>query len=772
MLLVSVTTFPQTFAAGTWPVSAFNTGRFRLSFTTTIASSAVTNGDFKTLAAAADNGGLWYHRDAGVMYIGLFNSVTGASIFDIPVEWGAGGGATVDVNHIASTVTISGASSGNGVYAFTPGGNAFSNVTLGVAVYGGGGFSWSGTISSIDDGVTGATLVADPSSMPITSSDASLLRSSRVVADSATLPLASTSVNLLVSYRLNAESSPVSIASVDAALVYGSEDPYLQAESSVIALVSDDASLRRTAILTATADAVALTSVPATLVHSYPIIADASTVPLQSTDAAFRVAHVLSADSASVALVSPDAALSVATAIEVGATGIDFQIYGLANRNASVTLTTQTSNSIVVVATGGRTTDVTQGVADNKSNTFSRVSTQDYPDFPGYGVVVETTRPPMTGGASHTFTVPVTLFDENSTIAIEVKGVVRVATYSWRNVANSSGAASLTSLPVTVDKASMLLAFWFGSGPVFSPPSTPFQATPSAGFTPGPSYLVNNSNGEVQCASAYRVVTPNTPTAYDVTWTQFPNQGAQLILLALQGPATLSADGIAVSIINTNASLTRGYRFVADSSAALDLTSIDATLRRGYQLAADPLTLAITAANAGIFVGRRVQADSSTLPFASSDASLLYFRRLDATLAAVPLSSSDAQLLAGRKLVADSALVSTVSIDASLVWSGHAASYTLEAESASVILTSQDASLVRGRTLVAESAAFPISSQDAAFRRHWVLIANSGAIALLARDATLTWSGETPAIPVLHAYSFESAVTVPRTYTFVANLRR
>lgn len=766
-VLVDVTTFPQTFAAGTWPTSTLNTGRFQITITVSLASSSGSfpNGNFWAVVVANDNGGLWFFKTGGgTMRFGMFNASTGATIWEHDVTWAAGATMTLDVDHVASTYSISGAATGNVTgQSFTAGGNAYTSSTLGVGVYGGGGFTWSGSASDITDGVTGYTIAADAGAVAIAGTDATLLDARRLAADAGALALTGTVADLLFGRRLAADAGAVALVGMDANLVYGSNDPILQAEPGAVALPDFSAGLIVARRLDAEAGAVGLAGADAGLVHGFPLAADAGAIQIGGTAAELLATRQLAADTGAVALAAPaEAALTVGAALSVGATGIDFQIFGLANRDASVVMDTQPTGSFVFVVSGGQTSDVTQGVTDSFANDWNRrpgnQGTQDYPDFPGYGIVIETTANPMAGGDDHEFNVPVELFDENTTIAIEVIGGRRVAASTWRNVPNSSGSTTLVTDPITVDRATVLIAICGGSGPVFSPNTTPFQLTPDAAWTPGPSYLVNNVNGEVQMASAYRLVSAGT---YTCTWTLFPSQGAQMPVYAIQAAAIIPIEQGEVPITGTAAGLAHGVRLAADAGA-VPIAGVDATLRRGQVMPADSGAVPIVGADAILLAGRRLAADTIAIDIAGQQADLRLGLSLAAEAGAVALAAPPAALLAGRRLDAAAGVVDVVGTAAALL-----AARRLQADTTSVDIGAQLAELTRAAlvaalsgtlpisgtnadlvwsgqgqtfTLDAEAGALPITGTDAVLPRTWRLTADPGAVAVTGTQAALVWS--------------------------------
>ena len=146
---------PRTYTTGNWPITALNSGVWRFVWTPTAANTdAAWDSGFYCVTASSgtpsgtDAGGLWITGDA----LELYNQTT--AVFSQAMTWGAGAVITITINLVANTVTIAGASTGNGTFGFTDSGTYFTAGTLGVGIYGGGGFNIpSSTISAFDDTV-------------------------------------------------------------------------------------------------------------------------------------------------------------------------------------------------------------------------------------------------------------------------------------------------------------------------------------------------------------------------------------------------------------------------------------------------------------------------------------------------------------------------------------------------------------------------------------------------------------------------------------------
>jgi hypothetical protein len=139
--------------SGYWPPVSLNDGSWELTFTPTQASSNVTYDDWHALLAANDDGGLYIV--GGTRTLSLFNTA-GVALFNHAFTWNALQAITARINIPAGLITISGALTGNGTFAWVPAGNVFftASTDLGVGQWAGNSFFFSGTISAVTDGET------------------------------------------------------------------------------------------------------------------------------------------------------------------------------------------------------------------------------------------------------------------------------------------------------------------------------------------------------------------------------------------------------------------------------------------------------------------------------------------------------------------------------------------------------------------------------------------------------------------------------------------
>lgn len=736
--LLTVTGNPSTYTAGNWPDTAMNSAVWRFTFTFSAASTGASYSGFCALfcgpVVGGTTGGLFIVDNARLELYDVDDNL----VFTRTITWGAGTTITVTISNVADTVTIAGATTGNGTFGFTDSAPYFNvGTTLSAgAVTGETGFACPGTFGNIDDASTGTTLTASGGSFALTGTAAPLRRA----------------------LRMSAASGTFALTGADAALSVVSG---LAAQGGTFNLTGSDATLRHRRAIRMTADAGAFT------------------------------------------LAGQDATLRVSGAISLGDHDFDFQPFPFSDRDALITLTTQAGGSIVVLASGGKSSDVTQAWTDSKGNTIRKLAiVQDYPDFAGYGTQVGVTHNPMTGGASHAFTFQVGNEDENTSFAVEVIGGRRVK-HLHLNDANAGAGTTLAIGPITTDGPAALIALWWGSSPV-NPPftgssgpggggiGTPFTAVPDSGFTVLDENMNNFEFGEVQAACAAKVV--DVAGSYSVTWTHSPAQGAQLWLVAVEPAAVLTASPGTFTFTGSDATLrvSRRVKLTADGGS-LTLTGTAAALLVGHKLVAASGSFAITGTAAGLRAARRIAAAGGVLALTGGAATLLVARRMAAVGGAFALTGSAATLRRALRMVASGGAVALTGADASLstttarsmaaspgtfALTGGAATFrrtyvlaaaggaftvtgsaaglvvagapVLVAESASFALAGGAAVLLVGRRMAAAGAAYALTGQDATLTRgQRRMVAAPGAFAVTGTPASLVFSGAADAQTVV-----------------------
>lgn len=139
--------------------------------------------------------------------------------------------------------------------------------------------------------------------------------------------------------------------------------------------------------------------------------------------------------------------------------------------------------------------------------------------------------PSVNGGNGHVVSIGTSAWQELTMVAVEVVNGGTVQDFKWNEVLAGN---PLTSQSVTTTGPAVLVAFWWGDGS-----QGPHAVTPNNGFVLADSVLL--SGWVVQCAVAMRVVT--APGTYDVTWSESPDQGAQLWLVAVQAATPTPVPG-------------------------------------------------------------------------------------------------------------------------------------------------------------------------------------------------------------------------------------
>lgn len=198
-------------------------------------------------------------------------------------------------------------------------------------------------------------------------------------------------------------------------------------------------------------------------------------------------------------------------------------------------INTQASRSSYLVFHSGYASN-TAPPTDNKGNAWQPLGTPVvYNGYNGAYDIKAYTVMSGHGGPAHTVSI---VKNGNSTGEltlpfIEIRGATVI-----RDMAQTYPAqgAQVTSGSVTTTGPATLIALWWGDG--FFLDNT---AVPGDGFSVIESFLQLPPGSAVQCAVAYRQVA--AAGTYHVTWTQAPDQGAVLYLLAFEAQDRIFADG-------------------------------------------------------------------------------------------------------------------------------------------------------------------------------------------------------------------------------------
>lgn len=146
-VILTVTSNPENFAIGAWPATALNSGIWRFTITPASASGPAYS-NYAGLFAQS-TGGIWIVNSA----LELYTSPADLIACSRPMTWSAGQPITITVDVPSATVTISGATTGNGSFPLVNPGPYFASgdgLRAGGA-FGVSGFAFAGSISSIDD---------------------------------------------------------------------------------------------------------------------------------------------------------------------------------------------------------------------------------------------------------------------------------------------------------------------------------------------------------------------------------------------------------------------------------------------------------------------------------------------------------------------------------------------------------------------------------------------------------------------------------------------
>ncbi|GAA0717941.1 hypothetical protein [Dokdonella soli] len=187
---------------------------------------------------------------------------------------------------------------------------------------------------------------------------------------------------------------------------------------------------------------------------------------------------------------------------------------------------TQASGSSFIVFNGGYASN-TEPPTDNKGNTWTPLGPPVV--YNGYGGAFDIKAYislSARGGAAHTVSIVKNGYaaGELSLPFVELRNAGILQDIAQNYPAQGPRATSgrvITTGPAT------LIALWWGDAPHLVN-----SAIPGNGFTLIDSFVDLPPNSGVQVAVAYRQV--GGPGTYDVTWTQSPDQGAVLWLLAFE----------------------------------------------------------------------------------------------------------------------------------------------------------------------------------------------------------------------------------------------
>lgn len=267
----------------------------------------------------------------------------------------------------------------------------------------------------------------------------------------------------------------------------------------------------------------------------------------------------------------------------------------------------QSSGGLIVAGVArGEVDNFSFPITDNKGNTFALLDqVRTYVEFPDSGTACYVADP-ASGGAAHHLQTTKGLFngtaiDEVTVWGVEVKHGTRVTDIQWNH---PEAGEALTSLSVTTTGPAVLIAIWWGDE--YGSDST---IAANNGFTVLASEL-RSADQIIEGALAVKEVTE--AGTYDVTWTETPDQGAQLWLIAVEAGGEISEAAEQVVETDTALAVTAAKRKTLTQPAETDAattTTARKTKGAGQVVEADS-AMAVSARKARA-VGQAAESNSA-----------------------------------------------------------------------------------------------------------------------------------------------------------------
>jgi hypothetical protein len=561
-----------------------------------------------------------------------------------------------------------------------------------------------------------------------------------------------------------ASASEVDIVGTWAALSYapiGDNDYTIAADAGAVAITGTNASTLRGSEVAADPGTVAIASVDATLSRGFGVTAEAGSVAIAGTTAGLLATRRIVAESGALAITGTDAALR--GLLEVGDHGIYQVNFGHAPASGSIELQTQVTGSSFLLLMGGNMNDIGDGPTDSETNTWRQISTSwQYVDAENnpWGVAAWRAINGTGDATSHTFTQGITVFDEITIFAVELKGAHYLVAHDRDEEANAGtpgtvGAEVEVTVPAAVGSA-ILVASWWGSGPV----GQNHTATPDgSGWVQLEFYGTNDNDGYVQGGVWAKVVSPGTHT---VQFTHSPAQGSKAWLMAFAPMPSLPAEVGAVTVAGTDATLAKS-RSVAAESGSFAIAGTEADFVRGVAIVADGGALALTGTDVSLAYARIFAAESGAIALTGTNAGTLFGREVSADAGGVTVAGTDAVTRVGRLVTAEAGTTTIAGTDATLK-----VGCAVQAEAGAVTLTGVDASLAFGYRVAADAGATSISGTAASTLVGYRLAADVGAVVVAAPEAALVYDDASSSSIVAEA----GAVAISGTDAGAAAARR
>lgn len=588
-------TIPQNKASGNWTPSAFNTGKFRFTLTFTNAS---THSQWRPASLTywgilttneANGSALWLEwNPSGSTHTLIFVAADGSTILGSKViTWGAGSAVTIVTDQSsatagASTMTISGASTGNGTSSGWTRASVFSGANLYFGVWGSGGFqlpAGSTTTSDIDDGNDGRTATGAVTLGAATPSAAGQLAIKGTAA--ATLGAATSSA---VGALAIAGAAAITLAAATVSAAGAGSG--IQGSAAITLADAVPAAAGALAIRATSAVVLDAATPSATGVHAGTGTA-AVTLGAATASAAGALA-IRGSSGVTLAAATPSAQGTLAIrgqaaislgAATVAASNVDFSLgdygaarvlYGTPAGTCTVTLDTAASTTIVVV-TGGALGDLATAPTDNKGNTYTAVgAAEEYARWPGYGIRAWICLD-AGGGANHAISQQfgqTNGFDEVTICAWEVRGAELLQASA---IVERASATTAVCGSVSTTAPAVILQAWSGDATTGATSSVSI----SDGTVIDTTTLVDHPNGYVPIAMAYAAKT-SPQSGYAPTWTHSPTQGAIVVTVALQAVEGRTATG-SPALSNATLAAAGEHNRTASAAVTLGAATVSAT---------------------------------------------------------------------------------------------------------------------------------------------------------------------------------------------------
>lgn len=747
VVIVDFTAFPQALAVSGAQLTALNDGKWRATYTPTLSSAALaTGGNFYALTAANDLGGLWMYDDGGTLKVALFQNVSGSPIIvEAAVVRNAGAPFTVVMDNPNDEMVLSGTlTSGAGTHAFTGSttGDAFGTSPLGGGAYGGGGFSWAGSMSDIDDG-----------------NDETVRTSAGTNAVDAVLAAARTVVR--------AAAGTVAVAAALAAsrtVVRGAAGENAVEASLAMSVTGGEV----------TRDAAGSNAVDASLAMSRTVVRGAagSNAVGASLDAArtvVRGAAGTNAVDAALAMTiagggtfGPGARSSAINPIDSASPNFLSAPGGAlitgggtadADGRTPVAVDTQATGSAIYYAVSRPAAVVGTAITDNKSNTYTQLHTGTY-NLGGSAQWQNATGVCIgaTGGTNHVLTTQSVALDEATLGWDEIEEAHYLADSAHAFVASGS---TQQSPAVDLEDAGWVYVDWFGDGNTFGAEGFLWTVTATGEGTNLGDWQVcdaritNHNNGWIQWKRWRRYFATATSNIRLTLVTLNPNQGADWYAASFQEFRTVARTSAGTNAVDAalaaSRSVVRGApgSNAAEAALAAQRTAIRTAAGENAVAAALAANRVVTGIAAGTNATEAALAMTRTVVRSgaatnATDAALAMARIV--VRAAAGANATEATLAAAREVIRAAGGVNAVeaALDATLVPGGTA---TRTAAGSNAV----DATLEATRTVVRAAAGESVTGAALAMARTVVRTA-AGSNAVAATLA-MTIAGSVVALP-------------------------